>query len=288
MFDVSSSPPPHSRGSTHAQNISVKRTFKGDGSDIWTEYIRYFENIAELNDWNEDRKRKVFFTALRGQAETYVYGLSESVRNDWNLLVEAMYSRFGHKAMKESYIAEAKLRRKRQNETFRDFGQAIQDLYRRAYPENREYVQEGSVKTFLDNCSENEDFRLAVKRTRPLSMDEAVTSAMQEECIRLTENRKFRDQRNQRPPIYQVQGRTDEIRNQRKGFINKGQYKNTESDSQTSRATENRQQRKCYRCGSSEHLLRNCPVKSVKPITENTDPKPETTENELNRSRPRL
>ena len=70
--------------------------------------------------------------------------------------------------MKESYAAEAKLRRKKGTESFRDFGQAIEDLYRRAYPDNRENVQESSMKTFMDNCSDcTEDFRLAVKRTRP-------------------------------------------------------------------------------------------------------------------------
>ena len=51
---------------TPAQQINVKRTFKGDGTDIWSEYIRYFENISELNGWDNDRKRKVFFTVLRG------------------------------------------------------------------------------------------------------------------------------------------------------------------------------------------------------------------------------
>lgn len=37
-------------------------------------------------------------------------------------------------------------------ESFRDFGQSIADLYRRAHPNNREYVEEASLKTFMDNC----------------------------------------------------------------------------------------------------------------------------------------
>ena len=82
------------------------------------------------------------------------------------------------------------MRRKWVKETFRDFGQAIQDLFRRAYPENREYVMESSLKTFLDNCSDSDDFRLAVKRTRPKTLDEAVMAAMQEECIRSQKQRK--------------------------------------------------------------------------------------------------
>jgi hypothetical protein len=30
-------------------NIQVKRTFKGEGAEIWSKFIRYFENIAMLN-----------------------------------------------------------------------------------------------------------------------------------------------------------------------------------------------------------------------------------------------
>lgn len=59
--------------------IPVKKTFKGDGTDIWSEYIRYFENISELNGLDDDRKRNVFFTVLRGQAEFFCCGLSDTV-----------------------------------------------------------------------------------------------------------------------------------------------------------------------------------------------------------------
>lgn len=47
----------------------------------------------------------------------------------------------------------------------------------------------------MDNCSDNEDFRLAVKQTRPTNLQDAVTAAMQEECIRMTENLKMRDRK---------------------------------------------------------------------------------------------
>lgn len=38
-------------------NISVKRVFKLDRSSIWSEFIRYFENVANLNQWTEERMR---------------------------------------------------------------------------------------------------------------------------------------------------------------------------------------------------------------------------------------
>ena len=233
------------RGKSH--QITVKRTFSGDGTDIWSEFIRYFENVAELNEWDSDRKRKVLFTVLRGQAETYAYGLSESARCDWDNLTTALDARFGHKAMKESYVAEAKLRRKKETESFRDFGQAIEDLFRRAYPDNREHVQESSMKTFMDNCSVVEDFRLAVKRTHPKTLQDAVTAAMQEECIRLTENRKFNEKRDHKPPVYGV--------NIPPHMVNKNATELTVRNT----GRENRPRRTCFECNSSEHLYKNCP-----------------------------
>ena len=223
--------------SVSGHQLNIKRTFSGDGKDIWSEFRRYFENICEINGWNNERKRRVFFTVLRDQAETYAYGLSDVERNDWDLLTAAMNNRFGHHAMKESYISEAKLRKKNQSESFRDFGQAVEDLYRRAYPNNREFVQESSMKTFMDNCSSNEDFRLAVKRMRPKTLQEAVTVAMQEECIRLTESKANRDQRMNRPQVYRVSD----------SGPNNGPTQRNGSD------------RKCFICLSSEHLARACP-----------------------------
>ena len=227
--------------------ITVKRTFSGDGTDIWSEFIRYFENVAELNEWKSDRKRKVLFTVLRGQAETYTYGLLDSERSDWESLITALDARFGHKAMKESYVAEAKLRRKKGMESFRDFGQAIEDLYRRAYPDNREHVQESSMKTFMDNCSDTEDFRLAVKRTRPKTLQDAVTAAMQEECIRMTEDQSYSEKR-----ICRV--------NRLSHKVNSGDFGSYASES----VCENKNvTRRCYKCHSSDHLYKMCPQRKL-------------------------
>lgn len=222
-------------------NIQIKRIFKGDSTDVWSEFIRYFENISTLNGWSMDMKRRLLITTFRGQAETFAYGLPDYVLQSYELLVENMDNRFGHRVMKESYIAEAKMRRKIKTESFRDFGQSIADLYRRAHPNNREYVEEASLKTFMDNCSDNEDFRLAVKRTRPANLQDAVTAAMQEECIRMTENLKMRDRRVERPvyDIHNTYARTVNKNNQ----TERGYYQSV---------------KRCYRCNSTGHLLKDC------------------------------
>ena len=141
---------------------------------------------------------------LRGQAEAFAYGLPLNQQNDFSVLLEKLEERFGPANMKDSFIADAKLRRKRKDETYREFGQVVEDLYRKAYPNNLDIVKEQSLITFLDNCHESTDFRLAVKRTNPKTTQEAITSAMKEECLRLTENEKPKRNFQQ---IYNVRGR---------------------------------------------------------------------------------
>ena len=191
------------KGVSHSQEYPVRRTFSGSSEDVWNEFLQYFENLAELNAWNPEKSRRILLSTLRGQAETYAYGLALVYQRSYDRLKQKMDERFGHTAMKEKYIAEAKLRTRKAGESLRDFGQALEDLYRRAYPENPDIVEENAIKAFLDKCGHSEDFRLAVKRTRPKTLQNAVINAMQEECLRVGEKDLAKEKPANRP-IYEV------------------------------------------------------------------------------------
>ncbi|MCG7878550.1 MAG: hypothetical protein N0C90_19795, partial [Candidatus Thiodiazotropha endolucinida] len=193
-----------SAAATH-RDFQCRRTFSGTGNDTWHDFKKYFGNLAVLNNWSKEQSRMTLLCSLRGQAETFAYGLPVSVQNDWDTLFSRMEQRFGIMNMKANYIADARLRRKKKEESYREFGQAIEDLYRKAYPDNTEIVEEQAIITFLDNCHDSTDFRLAVKRTRPKTVHEAVTSAVQEESLRLTERERSKlDPRSR--PIYAMGG----------------------------------------------------------------------------------
>ena len=101
-----------------------------------------------------------------------------------------MEERFGLLAMRDSYIAEAKLRSKKADGNFRDFGQAVESLFRRAYPKSLDVIRENALTTFLKIVAIRRTFRMAVKRTKPQTLQEAVKNAIQEECIRFGESDK--------------------------------------------------------------------------------------------------
>jgi hypothetical protein len=67
MFSKSSLLPPW----FHQPQIA----FSGSNADVWTEFLQYFENLAELNAWGQEKSRRVLLSTLRGQAETFAYGL---------------------------------------------------------------------------------------------------------------------------------------------------------------------------------------------------------------------
>jgi len=244
---------------TSRSEIQVKRTFSGTAKEVWADYLRYFQNISKLNEWNEERKLLVFMTTLRGQAETFVHGLSPDIRMQWDRLINSMELRFGHSNMKESYLAEAKLRKRMPGESFRDLGQAIEDLYRRAYPVSPEVVQENSIRTFLDACGESEEFRVAIRRTKPKTLQEAVTSAMQEECIRINE-------RNMNRPIRRNIYAVDKMENNER--TNVTPHRNSPTNGQFVKRNP-RQFIICRNCGKRNHNTENCwsKLKSVQNVS---------------------
>ena len=230
------------------QQIPVKRTFHGSTGEVWSDFLRYYENIAGINGWNQERKRLVFLTTLRGQAEAYAHGLPDESLLNWSILVGKMESRFGHTNMKEMYIAEARLRKRKQGESFRDLGQAIEDLYRRAYPNSPDTVKENSIKTFLDVCGESEDFRMAIRRARPKTLQEAVTRAMEEECIRLTEQ----SHKSYKRHVYTVDKDSQQVKKSWNGKSNNPSFRMYKGQSYKPRNIV------CYNCGKSGHYSSNC------------------------------
>jgi hypothetical protein len=190
----------------------MRRTFPRANNDVWNEFVQYFENLAELNAWHNEKSRRVLLSTLRGQAETYAYGMPLVIQRDYNHLEHKMEERFGHSAMKERYVTEDKLRKRKPCESLRDFGQAIEDLYRRAYPGNPEIVEENSIKAFLDKCGQSEDCRPAVKRTRPITLQKAVVNAMQEECLRAGERDLAKEVKPAQRLVYEVgEGGNNEV-----------------------------------------------------------------------------
>ncbi|CAC5381220.1 unnamed protein product [Mytilus coruscus] len=89
------------RGSNVPQSneYPVRRSFSGVSNDVLIEFIQYFENIFELNVWNNGKARRVPFSTLRGQTEIFAYWMPLIFQRDYEHLKQMIEEIFGQTAM---------------------------------------------------------------------------------------------------------------------------------------------------------------------------------------------
>ncbi|XP_065943822.1 dentin sialophosphoprotein-like [Magallana gigas] len=104
----------------------------------------------------------------------------KSLRNEWIQIKEAMDGRSGHKAIKDAHDATSWMVLSLFVNMWNPRVLGADRVRKTGITHKKE-----ASRPFSDNCSEKEGFRIAVKRTRPGMLDDAVKSAMQEECINI-------------------------------------------------------------------------------------------------------
>ena len=85
------------------RDFPCRRTFSGTDNDTWHDFKKYFENLAVLNNWSKEHSRRTLLCSLRGQAETFAYGLPVAIQNDWDLLFSRMEQRIGNEYERQLY-----------------------------------------------------------------------------------------------------------------------------------------------------------------------------------------
>lgn len=101
----------------------------------------------------------------------------------------------------------------------------------------------------MDNCSKDSDFRYAVKRIRAKTLQDTITAAMKEECIRLGENYREHYARTNRRRVYAVSKAFRNVNANKSTQLMKPRYKGIR-----------RQPERCYQCKSTDHLSYQCPI----------------------------
>ena len=61
-------------------------------------WLYHFESVADVNEWNDEKKLKWLKTRLTGQAQTAFQRLSEEARGTYDNAKEALTTRFEPKS----------------------------------------------------------------------------------------------------------------------------------------------------------------------------------------------
>ena len=107
-------------------------SFSGEGN--WSQWIYHFENVAEVNEW-EDAKRVLWLKVrLTGRAQIAYQQLSDITRANYGDTKKALKERFEPASQTARYLAEFENRRKKKTEGWADFAEDLRSLVEKAYP----------------------------------------------------------------------------------------------------------------------------------------------------------
>lgn len=243
-------------------------TFSGNGSTVWTQYIIHFEACAELNEWDDSLKCKFLAILLKEQAANIFFDLDEETRNNWGVLKTALSARLDTSASPELAKSEFLARSRKPNESMIDFGNAIRQLGRKAYPKLPNEIRDELAKDqFLRGLGDRE-MTIRVRQSKPLNLDEAIGSALDYEsiCIDVTNSQKgeaTREKSNVIAAATGTSGRLEEMMAEMLTLVKHNSLQSEahakESDRMQRRSTTYRGIRTCWECGSTRHIRTKCP-----------------------------
>ena len=252
-----------------------------DGTGHWSDYKAHFDACAEINNWTEKEKGLYLAVSLRGQAQG-VYGNLAKDSCKYDELAKALEERFAPPNQTELYRVQLKERRQRASETLTELGQDIWRLTNLTYATAPIDVRETLAKEQFIDCLHSSDMRLRIKQARPKSLNDAVRHAVELEAFvkaekkyegvgfMRTTNQKEEERSTNESDFKSLQDKLVNLQKMLEGMVKQsnqprsGSYPSTmhQRGTDENNASVPRRpmfKRKCYECGSENHIKRNCP-----------------------------
>ncbi len=224
-----------------------------NGTQDWESYLSHFEDCAELSGWDDKTKRLVLSASLKGQARTYYMGLPPCDRASYRHLVGALNRRFGSEHQKEVWVAQLEGRRRSPGESMSTLADDLRRMASRAYSDLGERAQEALAMKQLYKLIPFDLKYECIKRNCD-TLYEAVAVVEQYEA--LVGDRKKPVRAAQQAPEKDVNA---EVLQRLSRLEQAVQANRSESTRQSRSASTSRQGSGCWRCGSLEHFMRECP-----------------------------
>eukprot|EP00731_Ephydatia_muelleri_P006029 Em0003g277a len=158
-------------------------SFSGEGK--WSQWIYHFENVAEVNEW-EDAKRVLWLKVrLTGRAQIAYQQLSDITRANYGDTKKALKERFEPASQTARYLAEFENRRKKKTEGWADFAEDLRSLVEKAYPALQEEAKAQIALSHYLRHLDQPMTSFSVKQRTPKSLDEAVSATLEIESYQI-------------------------------------------------------------------------------------------------------
>ena len=123
-----------------AKPVVLPEPFCGESS--WEDWSFHFENVADVNEWNDEQKLKWLRVRLTGRAQTAFQPLPTDAKASYTTARDALKERFDPQSCKTRYQVEFQSWRKNKAETWADFGDDLKCLVDKAFPDLQEEAKQ--------------------------------------------------------------------------------------------------------------------------------------------------
>ena len=164
---------------TSSKPLVLPETYTGEGE--WSQWICHFENVAAVNDWDDDKKLLWLKVRLTGRAQKAFQRLSDTASASYKEAKKALKERFEPASRKGLYQAEFQTRRKRKTEGWAEFAEDLKIIVDKAYPDLQDEAREQMALTHYLSQIDNPQVAFAVKQQKPDNLDSAVSTTLEME-----------------------------------------------------------------------------------------------------------
>ncbi|XP_011863437.1 PREDICTED: uncharacterized protein LOC105559615, partial [Vollenhovia emeryi] len=196
-------------------------TFSGDdGKDVRT-WIKEFEDLAKLCEWNTVQETIYATRLLRGSARLFVK--SDGCRKTWKLMKNALKTEFALRVDSRAIHKELQRRKKRTDESYHEYCYKMTEIAARANVETKAVIQ------YIIDGIDDEGYRKSVlygaKTIRELKDKFEI-------YVEMHGKMKSKSNENKKKPVTNVENKDAK-----------------------------RDAKRCYNCGDASHLSTACPSK---------------------------
>ena len=158
-------------------SIPLPRQMTYDGGTTWQSFVLPFESMAHSCRWSEQEKLFRLCNCLRGDAAEYAFAqLPPDVVGSYELLVQALDSRFAERRTKASYLAQLEGRKLQPNEKLAEYVANLKKLVAKGYPTADQKTRETIGLRYFLKGLQDPHMAVAVGMKDPQTMEEACSA----------------------------------------------------------------------------------------------------------------
>ena len=161
-----------------------------DGKTSWLDYLAHFEICSDINGWSRQQRTQYLSVSLRGMACQVMCSMLAAKRYDYVELVAALGRRFNPQNQNELFRVQLRNRTRKPSETLPELGQDLKNLVYRAYPTATTELLDTLGKDHFIDAINDEDIRWRVYQSKPVTLDDAICSAVELEAYKIAEEQR--------------------------------------------------------------------------------------------------